>query len=123
MPGKVPKVPGSGGLEGMNVAMAPRLGHRATDVRPEACLRCDTRKFECQPCPNPECSSGAMTLAWLAKMKTEEAGGQEPTELESVGEIADRLTNPETGRNEADLRSLELSVGRQPEVFFKAVWR
>jgi len=109
--------------KGMNVAIASRQGHRATDVRPEKCWRCDTRKFRCQPCPNLECSSGAMTLAWLAKMNAEEAGGQEPMELESVGEIADRLKNLETGQNEADLRSLELSVGRQPEVFFKGVWR
>ena len=109
--------------KGMHVAIAPRQGQQVTDVRPEECRRCGTREFRCQLCPNPECSRGAMALHWLSKMNVKEGEGRGGVELDSVSQIVNRLQTLETVENEADVRSIELSVGLQPEMFFRGLWR
>ena len=64
-----------------------------------------------------------MALHWLSKMNVKEEEGRGGVELDSVSQIVNRLQTLETVENEADVRSIELSVGLQPEMFFRGLWR
>ena len=64
-----------------------------------------------------------MALHWLSKMNVKEGEGRGGVELDSVSQIVNRLQTLETVENETDVRSIELSVGLQPEMFFRGLWR